>query len=274
MTRHTFVLGLAAAFFATGAALPRAASDAPTYRTPPKAIVDMLDAPPFPGVSVSPTRERAILFERRAMPPIRELAQPMFRLAGERMNPRNYAPHRSTNIVALTLVTVADGTQSRVTLPPNTTARPIGFSADGTRYAYAVVADDSVTLWALDIATARATNAGEFQVWRAALRLRWICSSRLVASMAGGVASRSAATTSCSIEAPPDGRLKPTITPAGTTRTTASTLALSFGGAPIPKLAASGMVSGMSWASKRVAPRIVPSRPVVTSSRPLFAFTT
>ncbi|MFN8062275.1 MAG: prolyl oligopeptidase family serine peptidase [Vicinamibacterales bacterium] len=156
MTRHTFVLGLAAAFLATGAALPRAASDAPTYRTPPKAIVDMLDAPPFPGVSVSPTRERAILFERRAMPPIRELAQPMFRLAGERMNPRNYAPHRSTNIVALTLVTVADGTQSRVTLPPNTTARPIGFSADGTRYAYAVVADDSVTLWALDIATARA----------------------------------------------------------------------------------------------------------------------
>lgn len=64
--------------------------DAPArYRTPPQAIVDILDAPPLPDAQLSPTRDIVALLERRAMPPLAELAQPMLRLAGSRINPQD-----------------------------------------------------------------------------------------------------------------------------------------------------------------------------------------
>ena len=66
-----------------------------TYQIPPKAIVDILDAPPLPGVVVSPTREVLALLPRRSMPSIAELAQPMLGLAGTRVNPLTNGPHRA-----------------------------------------------------------------------------------------------------------------------------------------------------------------------------------
>ena len=58
------------------------------YKTPPQVIVDILDAPPLPSANVSPDRQWLLLLEQRSMPSIAELAQPMLRLAGNRINPR------------------------------------------------------------------------------------------------------------------------------------------------------------------------------------------
>jgi len=52
------------------------------YRTPPQVVIDILDAPPAPAVSVSPDRQWLLLLEQRSMPTIAELARPMRRLAG------------------------------------------------------------------------------------------------------------------------------------------------------------------------------------------------
>ena len=68
---------------------------APRYQTPPQVIVDILDAPPTPGVVVSPTREVMALLPRRSMPAITELSRPMLRLAGLRINPANNGPHQA-----------------------------------------------------------------------------------------------------------------------------------------------------------------------------------
>ncbi|MEO8678161.1 MAG: hypothetical protein ABI665_03890, partial [Vicinamibacterales bacterium] len=84
------------------------------YLLPPKVIVDILDAPPPPTAELSPSRDTMVLLERASMPTIAELAQPMLRLAGVRINPRTNGPHRTTNGPTtkyrnLILKSVADG---------------------------------------------------------------------------------------------------------------------------------------------------------------------
>src|SRR5205823_1219071 len=75
----------------------------PGYQKPPKAIADVLDAAPFPQASVSPARDRLLLAEGVRYPSIAELAEPMLRLAGLRINPRTHGPARPPHFVALTL---------------------------------------------------------------------------------------------------------------------------------------------------------------------------
>src|SRR5687768_10574400 len=104
------------------------------YLLPPKAIVDILDAAPPPTVELSPSRDVVALLERVSMPTIAELSQPpMLRLAGVRINSRTNGPHRAQLARSITLKTIADGTERKVTLPPNPKLSWIGFSPDGKR---------------------------------------------------------------------------------------------------------------------------------------------
>ena len=82
-----FAARVVAVVLGSSAILAQGPVDPPVYRTPPPAIVDILDAEPLPGVSVSPTRDVLALLPRRSMPSIAELAQPMLRLAGVRVEP-------------------------------------------------------------------------------------------------------------------------------------------------------------------------------------------
>ena len=73
------------------------------YKKPPKEVLDILNAPVTPGVSVSPTGDNMILTTGLRYPPLADLAQPMLRLAGRRINPATNSPHRYQYSVALTL---------------------------------------------------------------------------------------------------------------------------------------------------------------------------
>jgi hypothetical protein len=64
------------------------------YQRPPGNVLDILDAPVTPDVSISPARDRLLLIEQQRYPSINELAQPMLALAGIRINPQNRGPHR------------------------------------------------------------------------------------------------------------------------------------------------------------------------------------
>ena len=120
------------AVFAQAPAQPAASG----YLLPPKAIVDILDAPPPPTVELSPTRDLVALLERASMPTIAQLSQPMHRIAGLRVNPRTNGPHRAQLSRAITLKSIADGREMRVTTPPNPMLNWIGFSPDGKRFAF------------------------------------------------------------------------------------------------------------------------------------------
>src|SRR6056297_3100326 len=63
------------------------------YRLPPPEVVAMLDAPPTPAVSVSPDGTSMILVHRENLPPIREMARPMERLAGLRLDAATNGRH-------------------------------------------------------------------------------------------------------------------------------------------------------------------------------------
>jgi dipeptidyl aminopeptidase/acylaminoacyl peptidase len=126
------------------------------YLTPPKAIVDILDAEPLPTVVVSPAQDTLALLERRSMPSIEELSQPMLRLAGERINPRNTGPHRAANGIALTLRTIATGAERKIALPPGARLGIPSFSPDGKRLYFTNTRETRMDLYIADVATAQA----------------------------------------------------------------------------------------------------------------------
>ena len=123
------------------------------YQLPPKVIVDILDAAPPPTVELSPTRDVIALLERASMPTIAELSQPMLRLAGRRINPRTNGPHRAQVSRSITLKTIADGAEKKVTLPANPALTWVGFSPDGKRFAFTQTRDNGIELWLGDTAT-------------------------------------------------------------------------------------------------------------------------
>src|SRR5262245_45739734 len=69
------------------------------YQKPPKTVLDVLDAPESATVSVSPSRDKMLLSTPVRYPSIAELAEPMLRLAGSRINPKTNGPHNPRRII-------------------------------------------------------------------------------------------------------------------------------------------------------------------------------
>ena len=149
----TVALILAAAALQFGQTLPQD-PNASRYLTPPRVIVDILDAPPTPGVIVSPDRHTIALLDRRSMPAIFELAQPIHRIAGARINPKtNGRQQRSGGIVAITLRSISGGTERKVNVPPDPNIGGVSFAPDGKRLAFTNTKENGIDLWVADTAT-------------------------------------------------------------------------------------------------------------------------
>jgi dipeptidyl aminopeptidase/acylaminoacyl peptidase len=123
------------------------------YKTPPQTIVDILDTPPLPAASVSPDRQWLLLLEQRSMPTIAELAAPMLRLAGYRINPRTTGPQLPGGITGLVLKRVADGSERRINVPAPTALSFIIWSPDSRNLAFVQTRDEGLVLWVADVAT-------------------------------------------------------------------------------------------------------------------------
>jgi dipeptidyl aminopeptidase/acylaminoacyl peptidase len=151
-TAVTFALVAATAWVSAQQSQPAATS----YLLPPKVVVDILDAPPPPTTELGPTRDTLALIERASMPALSELAQPVLRLAGRRINPRTNGPHRAQLSRAITLKSIADGAERKVTVPQNPALTWIGFSPDGKRFAFTQQRDNGIELWVGESATGQA----------------------------------------------------------------------------------------------------------------------
>ena len=66
-----------------------------SYRLPPQSVVDIINAAPEPSVILSPDGRSMLLIEFDAMPDIEDLARPMDRLAGLRIDPQANTLFRS-----------------------------------------------------------------------------------------------------------------------------------------------------------------------------------
>jgi dipeptidyl aminopeptidase/acylaminoacyl peptidase len=127
---------------------------AQSYQLPPKVIVDILDAAPTPTVTVAPNRQMVALLERRSMPGIAALAEPIYRIAGARINPRtNGRQQRLGDGIGITLKAVADGAERKVVVPQNASLGGIAFSSDGKHVAFTNTKANGIELWVAETST-------------------------------------------------------------------------------------------------------------------------
>ena len=132
---------------------------APTYQQPPAPIAQILDAKPNPGVSVSPDRKTLLLTDRSNLPSIAELSEPMLRLAGYRINPRNNGPANSrvSWLTGLSFQSIDGGAARPVTgLPANARLTNTSWAPDGKTVAFLVNVPSGLELWVADVAQAKA----------------------------------------------------------------------------------------------------------------------
>ena len=129
-------------------------SDAQTaYRKPPKAVADILDAPPTPAVSLSPDRQTVALVTSSRYPGIADLAEPMLRLAGLRISPKTNGPARAPRVTAIALMPVEGGEQRAIKLPEGGKSSGPIWSPDGKRFAVTNTTPAGIDLWVGDVAT-------------------------------------------------------------------------------------------------------------------------
>ncbi|ESQ80252.1 prolyl oligopeptidase family serine peptidase [Asticcacaulis sp. YBE204] len=130
------------------------------YKTPPAPIAQILDAAPTPSVMVSPERKVMALLGRENLPSIAAVSEPILRLAGYRINPRNNGPieARALWLNSLSFEDVATGKVREVALPKGTRFLTPRWSADGSKLAFLADADGGLALWVVDVKTATATK--------------------------------------------------------------------------------------------------------------------
>lgn len=150
------------------------------YKKPPKEIQEILDAPSIPAVSISPGRDKIGLLEPLRYPPISELAEPMLRLAGVRINPKNNAQHRQQYSVSLTLKNISDGKEFPARLPAGTRIAAPRWSPDGRHIAFANITAGGVELWFVDTASATAKKIPNLYVNTAFGGFDWIDNQTLI----------------------------------------------------------------------------------------------
>jgi dipeptidyl aminopeptidase/acylaminoacyl peptidase len=131
------------------------------YLLPPSPIPQILDTPPTPTVSVAPDGATLALLGRANLPAIAELAEPVAKLAGFRINPAVHGPANSRlqfldDIVFQDLET---GVQRPVRgLPADARLAFTQWSPDGTRLAFTSFATEGIELWVADAATGTAAR--------------------------------------------------------------------------------------------------------------------
>ncbi|MFO7892488.1 MAG: prolyl oligopeptidase family serine peptidase [Longimicrobiales bacterium] len=145
---------LVAAFLAAFTFAPAAAQSG--YRTPPAPIPEILDAPPLPYGSAGPDGEWLLLMERANLPPLSEVAAPMLRLAGTRINPVTNGPAgRYTTLTGFTLKNLTDQAEREITGFDGTPGFA-SWSPDGQWITFTNTHANGVEQWVAEVATGQA----------------------------------------------------------------------------------------------------------------------
>ncbi len=152
---------VAIAALSSGAALA-----ADVYKAPPAPIAQILDATPTPSIAVSPDRKVLAQLGRENLPSIAAVSEPILRLGGYRINPRNNGPieARSAWMNALSFQDVATGKTRAVALPAGARFLAPSWSPDGGKMAFIMDGKESLELWVVDVKAATARKASDVAI--------------------------------------------------------------------------------------------------------------
>lgn len=117
------------------------------WKSPPENIMKVLHAKQLPWVWTSPTGEYLFLADPRLYPPLSELAAPMHKLAGMRVNPANNNYRDWHGGKSPRLVRIKDGATTPLKLPKEAEIMDVEWTADGQRFALMVGFSDRIELW-------------------------------------------------------------------------------------------------------------------------------
>ncbi len=126
------------------------------YRLPPADLVDLIDAPPSPGVNLSPNGKWMLMIERSELPGIDDLSRRMLRLAGLRIDPVANSRFRTSYDVGLSLRKRGDSPAEPTTavpLPPAGKLASVRWAHDSKSFAFTVVTDEGTQLWVGNVET-------------------------------------------------------------------------------------------------------------------------
>jgi len=148
---------LCASLLGSGLRAPALAAPA-LYRTPPPAIEAALNAPPIPLVTVGPRRGIITIGTPLRYPPVGDLARPMLRLAGLRIDPLTNGIHHARATTSLSFERIADGRVARVAVPASAHLTAVLLSPDESRFAFTNATPHGTELWIGTTADGRAAR--------------------------------------------------------------------------------------------------------------------
>ena len=128
-------------------AVEGAVQPASGWQTPPEEVMEVLHAPQLPWVWTAPTGEHLLLADPILYPPLAELAAPMHKLAGMRVDPVVGNIHGRHGGTSPRLVTVESGAETPLPLPEDAEVHGVSWTADGQRFALTVRHTDHMGLW-------------------------------------------------------------------------------------------------------------------------------
>ena len=144
------VLALAAAL------VPPASAADLTYQLPPKAIANVINAPMAPRGFLNPQGSVLLLATPVIYPPIADLAKPMLRLAGYRIDPTTNGPHHPIYWRNLRFKQVEGKKEFPIKLPAGAKPGKFVWNAAGTRVAFQNTTDQGIELWVAEAGTGQA----------------------------------------------------------------------------------------------------------------------
>jgi len=134
------------------------------YRTPDSDVVAIVDAPPTPAALLAPGGRYAALVHYVSHPGVELLARPYLPLAGIRVDPVLAGRQRVRPLTALSVLTVADGTQRFLALPDGARPSVPTWAPDGRRFAFTVDEPDGIAVWVADADSATARQVPGLRV--------------------------------------------------------------------------------------------------------------
>lgn len=127
------------------------------YQQPTQALIDIVDAAPSPGGSLSPNGDLLMVMNYPSLPTIADVAADELKLAGRRINPANYTVSQARYISSLTFVDVASGENLRIKgLPEQLKIIGASWAPNGEYVAFAQMNAENVELWLVDVEKTRA----------------------------------------------------------------------------------------------------------------------